>query len=148
MYTDSEVNLHWIWKETLQKVDSFSKRVAENVDVESAHEFARYLLWSGILKMLERNPQSEPLKVDGAFLRWKANELERACTERWRLKDKDPHLSMLEVQSIHEKLNAIAGFLSKFPNPAPVVQPAPEFKVISGGLDAGPSGVGSEVKSA
>ncbi len=53
-------------------LDSFSRRVQEGRDVESASDFARWLSFSGILMLLERYPNQvashDILKVDGLFL--------------------------------------------------------------------------------
>jgi len=44
---------HWLWSETLNKLLSFERRVREGKDLEAAREFASYVLWSGIIKILQ-----------------------------------------------------------------------------------------------
>ena len=136
----SDVNYHRIWNETNNRLDSLSARVRENRDVMAALDFARWLFWSGILELLEANACEGFHKVDGANLRWKCQELTRACQERFSRNDSKPHLEALQLQSIHEKLNLMAGFLSKLAMPAQVsvtsaAAPARvDLTVISGGL--------------
>jgi hypothetical protein len=63
------VNLHRIWNETTSRLDSSSKRVAENRDVIPALEFSRWLFWSGLVELTEANSCDGPLKVDGSLQR-------------------------------------------------------------------------------
>ncbi len=144
MRTEAEINLHRIWRETNLRLDVLSQRVAENKDLAAALEFSRWLFWSGILDLLEANPSPEPLKVDGSHLRWKCEELGRAVTARWAQNDSEPHVATLQLQSINEKLDAIAGYLSRVPVSAPRASLSPrsarrksKLKVISGGLENG-----------
>ena len=135
--TDIEVILHRIWSETNNRLSTLSERVAENRSVDEAREFSNWLFWSGILELLERESCGGPLKVDGSNLRWKCKELEGQCQERYRLNDVRPHVEALQLQSIHEKLNLMAGYLSKLvvsPGAA-VVTSVPGLALISGGLD-------------
>ncbi len=48
----------------------------------AASEFCRWLLFSGIFKLLQENSASGPLKVDGAHLEWKCRELLALCNDR------------------------------------------------------------------
>jgi len=81
--------------------------------VDSAVQFARYVLWSGLISLFEEYARPEPLKVDGAFIRWLAEELQRECTERYRTNNFSPTFEQAEFQSIHDKLDLIAGHLSR-----------------------------------
>jgi hypothetical protein len=113
MRTDAEVNYHRIWTETNGRLDSLFARVAENKDVMSSLDFGRWLFWSGLLELLESNSCPGPLRVDGPLLRWKCVELQRRCTERFRLNDSEPRLETLQLQSLNEKLDLMAGYLSR-----------------------------------
>lgn len=120
-----------IYSETVNKLDSFSRRVQEGRDVNAASEFARWLLFSGILPLLEQYPnqvQSQnPLKVDGAFLRWKAGQLVEACSDRYRTNNQNPSIEKTEFESIHEKIDRMAGYLSRLTAVATVaVEPMSE----------------------
>lgn len=94
-------------------LDSFMDRVRENRDLMSAVEFARFVLNSRLPEVLEAAACDGPLKVDGVLIRWKANELEEMCAERFRLNDSKPHIEALQLQSIREKLDTMAGYLAE-----------------------------------
>ena len=148
--TDSEVNLHLLWQATIRQVDSYAARVAENRDVMQALDFARFVLNSRLVNVLVPYGRGGELKVDPGLLRWKAEELQRACTDRFRMNDCKPHIEQLQLEAVHEKLDLVAGYLSKLVLQGAVMVELqqPSLSVISGGLDEGPSVVGSEVKGA
>lgn len=130
------VTLHQVWSATNFWLDTLKRRVAENLDVMPALDFARWLQWSGLVSLLEANSCDGLAKVDGPLLRWKCEELMRDCQERFRTNDREPHLAELELQSIHEKLNLMAGYLSRLTvDQAGAAGPAAKLKVISGGLE-------------
>jgi hypothetical protein len=104
--------LYWIYKETKSRLETLSCRVSEGRDVLAASEFARWLSFSGIIKLLESNPQPEPLKVDGAFLRWNTEQLIQQCNERFRTNSVDPNFKAADFKSLHDKVDTIAGYLS------------------------------------
>lgn len=139
MRSDIEVNSHVLYKWTVARLDSYAARVAENRGVEEALDFAKWVINSRLPQVLAHHSCEDGqggLKVDAALLRWKAEEVQRACQERYRLNDSKPHVEALQLQSIHEKLNLVAGYLSRL-----VVVDAggavtsPQLKVISGGLE-------------
>ena len=67
--------------------------------------------------LLERCPNQvqshHPLKVDGSFLRWKCEQLIEACNERFRTNSLNPAFAKKEFESMHEKIDRMAGYLSK-----------------------------------
>jgi len=134
MSFDFKVYLHRIWSETDRRLDSLSDRVRGNVDVMAALDFSRWLFFSGLLELLEANSCEGLFKVDGPNLRWKCEELRRACQERFRLNDSKPHLEALQLQSIREKLDMMAGYLSKLVVAGPAVV-QPDLRVIYGALE-------------
>jgi hypothetical protein len=124
-----------IYGQTVNQLDAFSKRVQEGRDVEAASDFARWLSFSGIPTLLERYPNQvqshDPLKVDGSFLRWKCEQLIEACNERFRTNSLNPAFAKKEFESMHEKIDRMAGYLSKLTaarviNVEPVLEPQPE----------------------
>jgi hypothetical protein len=120
-----------IYGQTVNQLDSFSKRVQEGRDVEAASDFARWLSFSGICLLLERYPNQvqshHPLKVDGSFLRWKCQQLTEACNERFRTNSLNPAFAKKEFESMHEKIDRMAGYLSKLTAARTInVEPAPE----------------------
>jgi hypothetical protein len=120
----------------MNRLERFDRSVQEGKCLEEALDFTRWLFFSGILTLLEANPQPQPLKVDGSMLRWKCGDVQRKVQERFRLNDSAPHVSATELQTLHDKLDTIAGFLSRFPQPvASTGAHEMQFAVIPGGLD-------------
>ena len=117
-------NLWRIYSETMSRLDKFDRCVQEGKALEQALDFARWLFFSGIITLCEMNPQPFPLKVDGSMLRWKCEDLQRKVQERFRLNDTSPRVSKTEMDTLHDKLDKIAGFLSRFPQPAVAVNPS------------------------
>jgi hypothetical protein len=137
--TEQEIKLHRVWSETSTRLDVLRDRVSENKEVMAALDFARWLFWSGLLELLEMNSREGPLKVDGANLRWKCQELQSACQDRFRTNGSEPRLAETQLRSINEKLDMIAGFISKVAVgacvPPAAAAPAPIIQVFPGGLD-------------
>jgi hypothetical protein len=116
---------HWLWKETINKIDSFRKRVQEGKDLDAAREFCAFVLWSGIIKILKPHDNTGVLKIDSAFLEWSAEELQREVQERWRTGRNIQTVQITELQRIHDKLDVIAGRIAQMPtlpSPAPVLR--------------------------
>lgn len=106
---ESRCKLHWMWNETRHRLDTLQGRVNEGRDLNAGAEFARYILWSGIIKIFEEFACDGPLKVDGSLIRWKATELERSCTEHFRIRGQD----FAHIESLHEKLDLLAGYVAR-----------------------------------
>jgi len=127
---------HVFWKSAVNRLEQLHNRVKEGRDLDSAVEFARFLLNSGIWPILQEHDNNGFLKVDSAFLRWKAEELQRAVCEIYA---KGQNLSPKQNSSLEEinhKLDLIAGRLAR----VPIVETAgsemscgPNLSVISGG---------------
>ena len=124
-----------IYGQTVNQIDAFSKRVQEGRDVEAASDFARWLSFSGICLLLERYPNEgqshNPLKVDGRLLRWKCDQLIEACNLRFRTNNLNPSFEKKEFESLHEKVDRMAGYLSKLTaartiNVEPALSPLPD----------------------
>jgi hypothetical protein len=127
-----------MWQETMNRLASLSRRVSEGRDVAPASDFARWLNFSGLLEFFKENPQAEPFKVDGAFMQWTVDQLIEQCNERFRTGNADPNFKATEWQSMHEKIDKMAGYLSRLSvAPAVSVNPLPreevELQIISGG---------------
>jgi hypothetical protein len=80
-----------------------------------------------------------PLKVDGKFLRWKAEQLVSACSERYRTGNVKPSIERTEFESMHEKIDRMAGYLSRLTaagtiTAEPLPESQPDFQVVQGGL--------------
>jgi hypothetical protein len=108
-----KVVLHRIWSETIGRLDSFRRRVAEGRDVMAASEFARWVFFSGLIGLFKENAQDGFFRVDGALIQSKCEQLIESCNERFRSNDVSPHFDSAEFKSLHEKVDCIAGYLSK-----------------------------------
>jgi hypothetical protein len=135
------INLATIYRETTNRLEVFTRRVQEGKDVMPASEFCRWLEFSGILPLMltHTNQEQGPFKIDGSLLRWRCDQLLDNCNERLRTGNENPTFEKLEFQSIHEKIDRMAGYLSRL-SVAPAVSvapiPAEHLTVISGGLSA------------
>jgi len=140
MQVDS-VALHIMWRETNNRLDVLAARVREGTDVMSASEFARWLQFSGLLKVLESVEQGMPLPVRGAELRRKAATLQEDCGE-WFGKHEhsnvQPHPSIprTELERITATLKDLQSQLSKLSPPTVETSDAvvtASLRVIEGG---------------
>jgi len=109
---------HWLWRETVNRLDSLQRRVNEGRDLDAAVEFARYILWSKLPDILKPHDCDGFLKVDSSFLRWKAEELQRCVTECYRLGKGAQRGEQTQLEAISRKLDLIAGQISKIPMPS------------------------------
>jgi hypothetical protein len=100
---------HWLWKETVNRLDSLQERVNEGKDLTAALEFARYVLWSKVDEILKPHDCDGFLKVDASLMRWKAEELQRAVHECYRTGKSLPEGSLTQLAGISHKLDLIAG---------------------------------------
>lgn len=109
------VVLHTIYRETLTHLESYEKRALEGKDLMVALDFTRWIQWSGILKLLKAYPAQGVCKVDGAFLEWKAREVQEMVQLQFRTKQ-IPRLPASTLDQINHKLDLIAGRLALMPN--------------------------------
>jgi len=105
------VLLHTLYQKTLWELESYEKRAREGKDLMPALDFARFVTVSGIAKLLKQYPADGTLKVDGAFLEWKANEV-KAMVQQQFVTGQIPGASTSDLQEIRHKLDLIAGYLS------------------------------------
>jgi len=133
------VTLHQVWRETNRRLESLARDVRENKNVREASEFARWLQFSGILKILEASPQPEPLLVDGVALRKQVRDLVYDCGECFRNGKADAKYAASDIAEINRKLEVIAAHISTLSPPVAATtseagNPAePVLHVIAGG---------------
>ncbi len=107
-----KVNLHILWRETANRIAVLQGRVREGVDVDAAAEFARWLRFSGILKLLESAPDDERLPCKGVLLSKQVQALVSDCGEWYanheRANFKPPaQVPRSELEAITEQLAAM-----------------------------------------
>lgn len=104
----SNANFHRVYTECCARVEIYCKRVAEARDVQAASDFAKFLFFSGIIGLLKENASPEPLKVDGAHLAWKLEDLIERCNGHFRSNGRASGVSPGELESVHEKLARVS----------------------------------------
>lgn len=107
------VNLHWLWRETVNSLDAYAKRVRECKDLLGAADFARFVRSSGLLKLFDAHESLGPFEVSGASVRKKVSDLLFECGERMRSNKTEPLIALSELEAINRKLELIAGHVSK-----------------------------------
>jgi hypothetical protein len=98
--------LHWIWNETVTRLDSFARDVREAKHVMEASNFARWLNFSGLVRVFNDNPSTQlHLEVDGALVQRKINDLLFECGELFRGGKADPKYAASDIAEINRKLD-------------------------------------------
>jgi len=119
MQTDV-VTLHQIWRETTRKLESFARDVRESKRVLEASDFARWLQFSGVVKIMEAFPNPEPLRVDGAAIRKQISDLLYDCGESFRNGKADPKYAASDIAEINRKLEVIAAHVATLSPPSKI----------------------------
>lgn len=89
MQAPSPIDWHVIYRETDRQIDTMHKLLASGkLSADEASRFCRWLWFSGVLKLLQNNPQPEPLPVFPAALNKKIDELCHAAGVELRLPER------------------------------------------------------------
>lgn len=128
--------LHWLWNETRRQLERYATRAGEQVDVQAAMDFARWIQFSGLIKLFKDNRQDEPRKVDGDAIDELVRNLIMDCGDY--LKGNTPgFVRVSQVESVSHKLDLIAAQLARISPPAGETAAAgtapPALRVIEGG---------------
>jgi len=136
-----KVFLHVLSRETSNRLEVLEGRVREGVDVDAASEFARWLRFTGLLKLLEQAPEDERLPVKGRELSKRVDALVSDCGnwyarhERSRIKP-PAQIPRSELEAINSQLAELRAQLAKLSpstfNTAEAGSPA--LLVIEGGV--------------
>lgn len=113
MYFGDAVMLHWLWKETVNKLEFLSRSVHEGRAVDEASSFARWLSFSGLIKIFEAYPSPAPLRVDGGAVRALTYQLTAACGEIHKGGKAPFNPSLSRVDEANAKLDIILSALAK-----------------------------------
>jgi len=103
-----------------------ARRVREGKELMPALDFARYVLRSGLITLLNEFGR------DGATMRWRVEQLMSEVQDRFTKNDTSPQLKDEDFRTLHDKLDLIAGYVSRIPA-SPAAQPVPAFSIIQGG---------------
>jgi len=106
------VEVYRLWQETDRRIDSLTRSVRECKRVDEASTFSRWLQFSGILEVLERNSCKSVLPVDGRGLRLKVKELVAMCGELYRQGKASARYAESDIAEINRKLDVIAAHVS------------------------------------
>jgi len=136
-----QVNLHILWRETSNRVEVLQGRVNEGLDVDAASEFARWLRFSGLLKILESAPDDPRLPCKGLFLSKQVETLVYDCGQWYanheRANRKPPaQVPRSELEKISSQLQTLAAAVAQL-SPSTIETAnagAPVLLVIEGGV--------------
>ena len=106
------LTLYKIWSETDRRLDSLAASVREGMQVDEASNFARWLRFSNILKLLEPFEQDVPLPIRARELARKCDDLVSACGEWYAMhersnKPRDAYVSRSALAAIENDLRLI-----------------------------------------
>jgi hypothetical protein len=129
--------LHWLWNETRRQLERYATRADEGVDLQAAMDFARWIQFSGLIRLFRDNPQSEPWKVDGELIDRLVRTLIMDCGEFLKL-NTPGFVRVSQIEAVSHKLDLMASQLAKlsppvFPETAEAGTAPPALQVISGG---------------
>jgi len=136
-----KVILHILWRETANRIAVLQGRVNEGVDVDGASEFARWLRFSGLLKILESAPDDPRLPCKGSLLTAQVETLVYDCGQWYanheRANRKPPaQVPRSELESINAQLASLRETLAKL-SPSTIEAAnvgSPALLVIEGGV--------------
>ncbi len=111
--TTDNVSMYRLARETLARVEILTTRAREGKDLMPAKEFASYLEWSGVLRMLLDSEQSPDLPFDGRMIKKRNDQLLEIVHDQFKLNSKEVSLSLSQAEMINHRLDLIAGQLSK-----------------------------------
>lgn len=106
----------WLYRSTIQQLSVLRERAAEGKELPAANDFARYVLNSGILDILQPFDQADStgaIKIDSAFLRWTAEDLRRVVCESFKRSGAAPGFDVSTLENINRKLDIIAAEIAR-----------------------------------
>jgi len=109
---------HWFYTETSRRLDSFLQHVKEGRDLDGALQFARYVIWCRIDRLMAPHDCQGFLKVDSSLLVSKARILEQTVQDAYRTGKVAPDASLSVLEAINHKLDLLAGHVARVAEPA------------------------------
>lgn len=101
--------MYWMCKETNAYLDALLAACREGKRVEEASRYCRWLQFSGVIKLLERNPQADPLPVDGKAVRRKVADVLDEAAEWLKGGKSVPRYVESDIAQINRKLDELLG---------------------------------------
>lgn len=97
-----------MFKETVNHLDRLARSVREGKSVHEAANFARWLQFSGYLKIFDLNPSDEKyLTVTPKTIRKQIDNLIYDCGEWFRNNKVSPHYHSSDISEINSKLDLL-----------------------------------------
>jgi hypothetical protein len=111
-----------VYLETVRRLECYRRRVREGVDVDNCLDFARFVIWSNIPKLMAANPPENPrlrelFPYDGADMLRMAKALESECQDYFQGRTRDSDgtakgANKSDLEDIGRKLETISVRLS------------------------------------
>jgi len=143
------VDFYVLARQTQNRLDVLARDVSECKSVDEAANFCRWLSSSGVLALLEKNPQPEPLPVNGSALRKLAARILLECGDLYRQGKATPRYAASDIAEINRKLDILAAHAggifaptgaipdTKATEPPTVSIPSQQFSTLSFSRDFG-----------
>lgn len=131
------VNLHTIAQETDRYLESLAHSVREGKGCIEAANFARWLQFSGVIRLLERHEQDASLPVSGTAIRHKVQKLIFETGEWFSIhapsnNPRDAYISSSKLDSIDDRLAAIESALADLQTNKTVMAGSVPLKLLEG----------------
>jgi len=112
------ITLHVLWRETSSRLASLHRAVDAGQRLQEAVDFASYVQFSGLPKLLKQYAPDKDFPWDGHLLTHQAEELRMAACTRLRSGDTTAHLQASDLETLSRKLDLIAGAVGRLIPPA------------------------------
>jgi hypothetical protein len=113
VYFGDGFTLHWLWKETYNRLSTLERAVAEGRAVDEASNFGRWLVFSDLYDIFNAHPQAHPMEVDGLKIRELGDRVVAACGKIYRGGKTPRNPSQSTVDEINSKMDVILSHLAK-----------------------------------
>jgi len=117
MLTDSKIiephKVHWLWKETVNRLRVLQGRAREGKCVDEASEFARWVRMSGLAHIYETFTSPAPLEVSWPTVEKLIVDILWDCEAYYKNAPQGPWVQKSELEAINHKLDLIAGRIAR-----------------------------------
>lgn len=133
--------VRWLHQETMTRLQTLRARTREGKFVDEASEFARWVRFSGIMRLCAALNVGQ-VKAGPTDLERLRQDILSDCEAFWKHEPRGPWVSLSELEAVNEKLDLIAAQVSRLSartesnTPAVASGSAPTLHVVDGGLSA------------